>query len=228
MKRKMMLPKTKDMCPKKSSILSGGTDYIGKVIGPSFPELLYMYEEAIESVKSKIEEISAGYSNIGCRSPIHGISCRLKSPESIKRKLSGLGEPFTVDAVRNNLNDVAGVRIISRYVSDVYLIRNLICAAEGIELIKEKDYIERPKPNGYRSLHMIVEVGVPCRYAEGIERMRCEIQIRTIAMDSWASVEHELQYKRVSKSVQLRRQLKECADIMFFSDMKMQHLAGRV
>ena len=157
------------------------------------------------------------------RNPIHIITARVKSPRSIIRKLSRRGLELSVESARDNLTDIAGVRVICSYIDDVYLIADLLTSQDDIKVIRRSDYIKEPKPNGYRSLHFIVTV--PVFLSESTELVKVEIQIRTIAMDLWASLEHELSYKLTSgKTESVTKELKDCADIISNIDLRMQNL----
>jgi putative GTP pyrophosphokinase len=133
------------------------------------------------------------------------------------------GLPFTCEAARNNLNDIAGVRIICNYIEDIYTVANLLIMQDDINLLLKKDYIESPKPNGYRSLHLVIET--PVYLSDRKEMVNVEVQIRTIAMDFWASLEHELKYKTDTEvSADLAAQLKDCAETIAATDVRMQQI----
>ena len=155
--------------------------------------------------------------------PIHHIEDRLKSPQSIFEKMQRKGLPFNVDAARENLYDIAGVRVICNYIDDIYTVADLLTAQDDVTLIKRKDYIKEPKPNGYRSLHLVIET--PVYLSDKKEHVHVEVQIRTIAMDFWASLEHELKYKTdTDVSAELAEQLRECAETIAATDLKMQQI----
>lgn len=159
-----------------------------------FQEMEMMYSCAIREVRTKAEVLNDEMSVRYHRNPISSITSRVKNPESIANKLYKKGLPFTVEAIMANLSDVAGVRIICEFVDDIYSIAAMLAMQDDLKLVKIKDYIKYPKPNGYRSYHMIVEI--PVFFSKGKTPMRVEIQIRTIAMDFWASLDHELKYKK--------------------------------
>lgn len=160
----------------------------------AFQEMEMMYSCAIREVRTKAEVLNDEMSVRYHRNPISSISSRVKSPESIAQKLYKKGLPFTVEAIMTNLSDVAGVRIICEFIDDIYSIAAMLAMQDDLKLITIKDYIKYPKPNGYRSYHMIVEI--PVFFSKGKTPMRVEIQIRTMAMDFWASLDHELKYKK--------------------------------
>ena len=159
-----------------------------------YRELMSYYRCAIMEVETKFnvlnEELSLQYD----RNPIETIKTRLKSPESIMEKLSRRGYPLTVESIERNLNDIAGVRVICSFPSDIYKLADSFLKQDDITLIERKDYIQHPKESGYRSLHLIVSV--PIFLQDGKRNMTVEVQLRTIAMDFWASLEHKLRYKK--------------------------------
>lgn len=188
-----------------------------------FLELEHLYESAIREVKTKLEILDSEFRTKFSYNPIHHIEDRLKSPQSIFEKLQRKGLPFNVDAARTNLNDIAGVRVICNYIEDIYTVADLLTAQDDVTLIKRKDYIKEPKPNGYRSLHLVIET--PVYLSDKKEHVHVEVQIRTIAMDFWASLEHELKYKTdTNVSAELAAQLKECAETIAATDMRMQQI----
>ncbi|MBR1865143.1 MAG: GTP pyrophosphokinase family protein [Lachnospiraceae bacterium] len=190
-----------------------------------FQEMMMMYNCAIREVRTKAEVLNDEMSVRYHRNPISSISSRVKKPESITQKLYKKGLPFTVEAIMANLADVAGVRIICEFVDDIYSIAAMLAMQDDLKLIKIKDYIKYPKPNGYRSYHMIVEI--PVFFSKGKTPMRVEIQIRTIAMDFWASLDHELKYKKdIDREDEelIAQELLSCADRIAETDMIMQQI----
>lgn len=188
-----------------------------------FIELEHLYESAIREVKTKLEILDSEFRTKFSYNPIHHIEDRLKSPQSIMEKLRRKGVPFNVDAARANLNDIAGVRVICNYIEDIYTVADLLTAQDDVTLVSRKDYIKEPKPNGYRSLHLVIET--PVYLSDKKEQVHVEVQIRTIAMDFWASLEHELKYKTDTEvSADLAEQLKECAETIAATDVKMQQI----
>ncbi|MCD7890228.1 MAG: GTP pyrophosphokinase family protein [Ruminococcus sp.] len=188
-----------------------------------FMQLQHLYDSAIEVVKTYLNILDGEFSVKFQRNPIHNIESRLKSPQSIIGKLQKKGLPLTADAARKNLLDIAGIRVTCCYISDIYAIADLLSRCDDFVVIKKKDYIKNPKPSGYRSFHMVVNVPVYLstqkRYAP------VEIQIRTIAMDFWASLEHQLKYKSSEKvPEELSEQLRDCADKISETDYQMQHI----
>lgn len=159
-----------------------------------FRQMMMMYSCAIKEIKTKLQVLNDELSIKRQRNPIEFIKTRVKQPDSIASKLRRKGYPVTVQSVFENLSDVAGVRVICAFIDDIYKVADMLTAQDDIELIKRKDYIKNPKMNGYRSLHLIIEV--PVFFSDHKEQIRVEVQIRTIAMDFWASLEHQLKYKK--------------------------------
>lgn len=188
-----------------------------------FVELEHLYESAIREVKTKLEILDSEFKTKYDYNPIHHIEDRLKSPQSMLEKLQRKGLPFNCDAARSTLNDIAGVRVICNYIEDIYTVADLLTMQDDVRLIKKKDYIESPKPNGYRSLHLVIET--PVYLSDRKELVNVEVQIRTIAMDFWASLEHELKYKTDTEvSADLAQQLKACAETIAATDKQMQDI----
>ncbi|SCN25443.1 GTP pyrophosphokinase YwaC [Clostridium sp. N3C] len=192
-----------------------------------FKELMMMYKCAIKEIKTKFEVLNTEFNIRYQRNPINFINTRLKSTASIIEKMSRKNIPFTLDNIEEYINDVAGVRVICSYVDDIYSIAKALIQQDDIKLIKKKDYIAHPKPNGYRSLHLIVSV--PVFFAEQKKELKVEVQIRTIAMDTWASLEHQLKYKQqVTNEKEIANQLKECADTIADIDFQMLDIRTKI
>lgn len=195
-----------------------------------FEELMMMYECAIQEVKTKFEVLDREFSVRYKRNPIAGIESRVKSPMSIYRKLKKNGLEVSVRTITKNLNDVAGIRIICNFIDDIYDIVKLLMRQDDLRIVSIKDYIRNPKPNGYRSYHMIVEI--PVFFAKGKQIMRVEVQIRTIAMNFWASLEHQLRYKKNIESIEgieeISQALLEAANTIAETDQKMQEIKNKI
>ena len=193
-------------------------------ITKKFRQMSAAFEGAIDCVMGTLKTIEQEMIESGLRIPIHSVTSRIKSPDSTRQKLARHGLPYTIDNVMNNLNDIAGVRIICKYITDIYHVRDLLLKSDRYTFIKEKDYIKTPKPSGYRSLHLIVETDVS---VDGENRkIRCEIQLRTSAMDSWASLEHNMRYKSdLPENEQINESLKNCAEVLHNTDLEMQRIA---
>jgi len=204
-------------------------DWIKSYAAP-YKELMAYYKCAMMEVETKFrvlnEELSLEYD----RNPIETIKTRLKSVESIGDKLMALNAPITVDSIEHNLHDVAGVRVICGFPSDIYTLADAFLNQDDITLIEKKDYIANPKPNGYRSLHLIVEI--PIFLHDEKKKMKVEVQFRTISMDWWASLEHKIRYKKeVEIPSDVATELKECAEAAAILDNRMEsiqkHIYGR-
>ncbi|MBQ9766486.1 MAG: GTP pyrophosphokinase family protein [Lachnospiraceae bacterium] len=179
-----------------------------------------IYNAALKEVNTKLEILNSEFQMAHRYNPIEHITARIKSPDSIAKKLRHQGRALTVENIVRYINDVAGIRIICSFTSDIYLISDLIRKQSDVKVLKIKDYIANPKPNGYTSYHMIVTV--PIFFSDMTIDTKVEIQIRTIAMDFWASLEHKMYYKFEGNAPEnIRRELKECADLVGFLDRKM-------
>ena len=192
-----------------------------------FHRLMMEYSAAMMEVETRLKILNTEFSLTYKRNPFESIKTRLKSPSSIYEKLGRRGFPITVESIRENLTDVAGVRVICSFPDDIYRLALLVTMQEGIVLVQEKDYIKNPKPNGYRSLHLIL--GVPIFLSHEKKQVMVEMQFRTIAMDFWASLEHKLKYKRdVENPDDIARQLKECSDSIEELDYRMQMIRDQI
>jgi len=192
-----------------------------------FNELMMKYNSAIREIKTKLEVLNDELSLGNRNNPIISIQSRTKKPISIVQKLKKLGKPTTLDSIAENLNDVAGIRVICSFINDIYKISDMLSKQDDIAVISIKDYIKNPKPNGYRSYHIIVEV--PVFFSNCKQLMRVEIQIRTVAMDFWASLEHRMKYKSdIGNAKEITDELKECADVIAKTDMQMLKIRNRI
>lgn len=195
-----------------------------------FKQMMSYYRCAAMEVETKFRVLDVQMSLNRENNPIESIKTRLKSPESIFEKLKRRDLPMTLSAIEENLNDIAGVRVICSFPEDIYLLADALLRQDDITLIERKDYIQNPKPNGYRSLHLIVEVPIFLR--NETKRMRVEVQLRTIAMDFWASLEHKLRYKKGLEDSEdyqeISRQLKNCAEISAMLDRLMENIRGQI
>lgn len=188
-----------------------------------FNTMMAYYRCAIMEIETKFNVLNEEFSLQYDRNPINGMKSRLKSLPSIKGKLDKKGLPFTVENIEENLNDIAGIRVICSFPNDVYMLADALLNQDDITLVRKKDYIEKPKPNGYRSLHLIVSV--PIFLAKEKRYMKVEIQIRTIAMDFWASLEHQLRYKKDFEFTDsMAKELIYCAELSAELDGKMENL----
>ena len=182
-----------------------------------------LYSSATREIATKLENLNSEFNSTHERNPIHLIQTRVKTPASIMDKLKRRGFELSVESARKNLTDIAGVRVICSYINDIYIISGLLLSQNDIQLVRTTDYIKNPKTNGYRSLHHIVRV--PVFLSHKVEMVNVEIQIRTIAMDFWASLEHDLAYKlERENSEEAFTELKACAEEIAGIDRRMQRL----
>ena len=200
----------------------GVADIVQKHAKP-YKELMAYYRCAMMEVSAKFNVLNEELSFQYYRNPIETIKTRLKSPESIVEKLNRKGLPITVESIEENLNDVAGVRVICSYTSDIYMLSDAFIRQDDITLIQRKDYIQNPKPNGYRSLHLIVEI--PIFLHDEKRMMKVEVQFRTISMDFWASLEHKIRYKKDLPVIdEIDRELLECAELSAQLEDRMERI----
>ncbi len=188
-------------------------------------KLMTYYRCAILEVETKFRVLNEQFSLEHERNPIDSIKSRLKSPESINEKIHRKDLSFDLKVIEENLNDIAGVRVITSFVDDIYMLANCLIEQDDVRLIKMKDYIENPKPNGYRSLHLIVEV--PIFLQKEKRYMKVEVQLRTIAMEVWANLEHKLRYKKeLPDDVMAETSIAmgECARMSAKLDLQMQEI----
>lgn len=192
-----------------------------------YQETMMRYHCAILEMRTKLEVLSKDLAVRYRRNPIEFIESRLKKPSSIARKLRRNGSEVTVENMVEQVSDIAGIRVLCAYIDDIYEIARMLARQQDVRVINVKDYIKHPKENGYRSYHMIVEI--PVNFSDKVRPVRCEIQIRTIAMDFWATLDHDMQYKKeVEDAEEIMRELKACADIIHSTDEKMMRLRERI
>ena len=177
-----------------------------------------LYESAVKQLVLKLEILNSEFNTLYARNPIHHIESRVKSSESIAAKLQRKGFPVTLEAAMQEINDIAGVRVVCNYIDDVYRVAGMLERQEDLEIVKRQDYIKTPNYNGYRSLHLDVRVPV------------AEIQIRTIAMDFWASLEHDIHYKadRAKLPAGIDEEMFACAEKIAEIDRQMQDMYRRI
>lgn len=194
-----------------------------KVLRKSLTRFMMMYKFALHEVETKIEILQEEFQLLHEYNPIEHTKSRIKSPESIMKKLHRKGGASSLEDIKRSIRDIAGIRITCSFISDIYRISEMLQAQKDLKILTIKDYIKNPKPNGYKSLHMLVEV--PVFMSDGEEMVCVEIQIRTIAMDFWASLEHKIFYKyNESVPERLLQDLKTAADTAFELDLKMEQL----
>lgn len=193
-----------------------------------FQRAIMMYSCAIREVKTKLEVLNDDLSVRNQRNPIEMIKSRVKKPESIVDKLKRRGFPVTVQSMMSHLDDIAGVRVICSFVDDIYNVASMLVSQDDITVVAVKDYIQNPKENGYRSYHLILEV--PVFLSDDKRNIRVEVQIRTIAMDFWASLDHQLKYKKDigQGSESISEELSECAAIIAETDQRMLAIRRKI
>ncbi len=192
-----------------------------------YKKLRMMYTCALKEIRTKFDVLNTEFSVRYQRNPINFITTRVKSTHSIFEKMLRQDQKLSMRCLIDNINDIAGVRVICSYVDDIYLLAQALIAQDDIHLLREKDYISNPKPNGYRSLHLIVSV--PVFFTDQKKDMKVEVQIRTIAMDFWASLEHEMKYKKdIPDQERIAERLKNCADVISETDMTMLDLRREI
>ena len=182
--------------------------------------VMFLYDSALKKVNTKIEILNNEFNSRYDYNPIVHIKSRLKSADSIVKKLKKDGYEVTIETMMEHLSDIAGVRIICSFISDIYQIADMITRQDDVTVLHVKDYIKHPKPNGYKSYHMVVTV--PVYLTDGPVETKVEIQIRSVAMDFWASLEHKIAYKFEGNAPErLLQELKACADMVDVLDAKM-------
>ena len=192
-------------------------------------KMMAYYRCAVMEIETKFNVLNEHFSLQYDRNPIESIKTRIKSTESLIKKIRNKNLPLRLDAIEQNIHDIAGVRVVCSFQDDIYLLADCLLGQDDITLIRKKDYIKNPKPNGYRSLHLIVEVPI---FLQNEKRaMKVEVQLRTIAMDFWASLEHKLRYKKnipPQEAELLAKELMDCACISSSLDLRMQKVRDRI
>ena len=189
----------------------------------SWKEAMLDYNSALKQIETKLSILNDEFQHIHRYNPIEHIKARIKTPESIVKKLKRYGLEFTLDNMEQAVNDIAGVRITCSFTSDIFRLADMIRDQKDIKVISTKDYITSPKPSGYRSYHMIISV--PVYFSDRIKDVKVEIQIRTVAMDFWASLEHKINYKFEGNAPQhIKEELIECSEMIANLDAKMLSL----
>lgn len=192
-------------------------------------ELMTYYQCAMLEMETKLNVLNEQFALQNERNPIESIKTRLKSMTSIQEKLKRHGFEQDTDSIEENLSDVAGIRVICSFVDDIYMIADCLKEQDDIKILRAKDYIKNPKPNGYRSLHLIVEI--PIFLQNEKKMMKVEVQLRTLAMELWANLEHKLRYKNSLTELQERTiedGLKECAELSAELDNKMYNIRNMI
>ena len=193
----------------------------------SWKEVQLVYNSALKEIGTKLEILNDEFQHVHQYNPIEHIKSRIKSPESIVKKLKKHGYESSIQNMVKYVNDIAGIRVICSFTSDIYRIAEMLINQNDIRVLSVKDYILNPKPSGYKSYHLIVTV--PIFLSDRIVDAKVEIQIRTIAMDFWASLEHQIHYKASHEVPDcVVGELRECADIISQTDQRMQRLSKQI
>lgn len=189
---------------------------------------MHLYDSAVRQLKLKFEVLNNEFSVMYAHNPIHHIESRLKSPDSIIAKLVKKGYPVTIESAKKNVNDIAGVRVVCGYIDDVYSVAEMLERQTDMEIVKIQDYIKTPNYNGYRSLHL--DIKIPVYLSDRTEHVIAEVQIRTIAMDFWASLEHDIRYKADKSKLPegINEEMLECSGKIAEIDKKMQDMYKRI
>lgn len=221
-----MLKLTKEDEMYKNQLLSMANEKVlewAQQKGMEIQRIMTYYRCAMMEIETKFRVLDAEYSMQHDRNPINSIKTRLKKIESIVEKLNRKNLEISLASIEENIFDVAGIRVICSFEEDVYTLAEALLRQDDVTLIQKKDYIKNPKPNGYRSLHLIV--AVPIFLGNEKRIMHTEIQLRTIAMDCWASLEHQLRYKKNREKVEeIEKELYECAKLSQELDERMDRL----
>ena len=190
--------------------------------------MLNLYDSVVRQIKLKLEILNNEFNVLYARNPIHHIESRLKSPDSIIAKLVKKGYPVTIESAKKNINDVAGVRVVCHYIDDVYSVAEMLARQTDLEIVKKQDYIKTPNYNGYRSLHL--DIKVPVFLSDRTEYVIAEVQIRTIAMDFWASLEHDVRYKADKSKLPegINEEMLLCSNKIAEIDEQMQDMYKRI
>ena len=189
----------------------------------SWETVIFLFNSALKEVGTKVDILNDEFRHVHKYNPIEYVKSRIKSPESIVKKLKRHGYESTIDNMVKHINDIAGIRVVCSFTSDIYRLAEMIGRQNDLTVVSIKDYIKNPKDSGYKSYHMLVTV--PIFLTDGVVDTKVEIQIRTIAMDFWASLEHKIYYKFEGNAPEyISRDLQECAGIVSMLDAKMLSL----
>ncbi|MCI2901527.1 GTP pyrophosphokinase [Staphylococcus hominis] len=201
-----------------------GEEAFDKLVG--FVELDHLYSSALKEISTKLDILDDNFNHIYKHNPIHHMERRVKEMTSLVKKLQRKGLTIDAETAKTNILDIAGIRVVCNYLEDIYVIEKLLLKQEDVKLLKRKDYIQHPKENGYRSLHIVVSI--PVFLADRVEATPVEIQIRTIGMDMWASLEHKIRYKNNTNTEDYKDKLKECAVEISDVEAKMQTIHSEI
>ncbi len=220
-----LMKKLAKQAPFTHAVMGGSKDLMWTMV--KYKELRMIYSCALKEVQTKFDVLSTEFNLKNKRNPISSVSTRLKSSKSIMEKMMRKPLDVNLTSMEQEINDIAGIRVICSYIDDIYMIADALLRQDDVTLIARKDYIKNPKENGYRSLHLIISI--PVFFADQKRDTKVEVQIRTIAMDFWASLEHQIKYKHeIPDQEVVSAQLKECADVITATDEKMLSLRKRI
>ncbi len=193
-----------------------------------FLRFQHLYSSAVREIQTRLEVLNEEFSILYAHNPIHHVESRLKSTNSIIEKLRRKGCDISMESAKRNINDIAGIRVVCCYIDDVYRVEEMLLRQSDMELVKRQDYIAEPNYNGYRSLHL--DLRVPIFLSDHTESVLAEVQIRTVAMDFWASLEHDIRYKKDKATLPegINEQMLACADEIAVIDRKMQDMYHRI
>lgn len=191
-----------------------------------FVELDYLYSSALKEISTKLSILDDNFNYQYKHNPIHHMERRVKEMHSLVKKLNRKGFEVSAQSAKDNIMDIAGIRVVCNYLDDVYVIEKMLLRQEDVKLLKRKDYITHPKENGYRSLHIVVSI--PVFLADSVEVTPVEIQIRTIGMDMWASLEHKIRYKNDTDTEKYKGLLEQCASEITNVESKMQQIHSEI
>lgn len=191
-----------------------------------FVALEQLYSSALKEISTKLDILDDHFQQLYKHNPIHHMERRVKEMRSLIKKLDRKGYQINTASAKTYIYDIAGIRVICNYIDDIYVIEELLLKQADVQLLKRKDYITNPKDNGYRSLHIVVSI--PVFLANSVEKVPVEIQIRTIGMDMWASLEHKIRYKNNKNTEDYREVLKQCANEITTVESKMQNIHSEI
>ncbi|MEQ6028760.1 GTP pyrophosphokinase [Staphylococcus saccharolyticus] len=191
-----------------------------------FVELDHIYSSALKEISTKLSILDDNFNYRFKHNPIHHMERRVKEMHSLVKKLNRKGLEVSAQSAKENIMDIAGIRVVCNYLDDIYVIERMLLRQEDVKLLKRKDYIEHPKENGYRSLHIVVSI--PVFLADSVEVTPVEIQIRTIGMDMWASLEHKIRYKNDADTEKYKGLLEQCASDITNVESKMQRIHSEI
>lgn len=194
-----------------------------------FQEIMMMYNCAIREVRTKLEVLNDEFQVNRRRNPIDTIKSRVKKPVSIFEKAKRKGFDMSISSIMKNMDDIAGIRVICPFIEDIYVVAEMLTNQDDLKILSIDDYIQHPKENGYRSLHIVVEI--PIFLSNRKVPMKVEIQLRTIAMDFWAALEHQIHYKKTNGMWQdesIVQELKDCAETIYATDKRMEAIRLKI